>query len=120
MATKTKPAPREHDKLPLEPLWVLAHGRSDLPALATADGTEWRLTFNTRLFAEMVGVHERTVNRWKNDGMRIPWDTADLAACRLGMHPCEVWGSDWWALAGGDEDFAPLDDVDLALAPTAS
>ena len=44
--------------------------------------------------ASVLGVTRRTIVRWKIIGLDC-W-TADKAAVRLGLHPCEVWGDAWW------------------------
>lgn len=35
-----------------------------------------------------------TIHRYRRMG--IPLSRADEWACRLGMHPCELWGDAWW------------------------
>lgn len=48
-----------------------------------------------RMVAEACGVARRTVLRWRRHG--LTWDTADKAACALGLHPSAVWRGEWWA-----------------------
>lgn len=44
--------------------------------------------------AEAAGVSTRTIRRWKMGG-RIPSVLADRVACRLGMHPSELF-DEWY------------------------
>ena len=47
--------------------------------------------------ASLCGVARETVYRWR-DGTTTtitPGD-ADRMAIRMGMHPAEIWGDDWW------------------------
>lgn len=43
--------------------------------------------------ATTFGVQRRQIQRWKHDG--IPVDAADRAALTIGLHPLNVWGSEW-------------------------
>lgn len=51
-------------------------------------------------FADAIGANRRHVADALDHGVR--WQTADRWACRLGVHPSEIW-SDWF------------DNVDLAV-----
>ena len=55
--------------------------------------------FNHATLALVLGVQRSEVARFVRTG--VPERRADEFACRLGFHPCEVWGAAWWAL--GDE-----------------
>jgi len=46
----------------------------------------------TPAVAELLGVTDRTVWRWRQTGLMR--STADEVATRLGLHPLEVW-PDW-------------------------
>lgn len=50
------------------------------------------------VLAELLGISQRTVMRWKRDG--VPVCQADRAACALGRNPLEVWGDGWWNPTG--------------------
>ena len=76
--------------LPVEPLYELARRKAD-----TADFTQVE-------FANMIGVSERALHRWRERG-GIPWTTADEAAIAIGLHPMLVWG-DAWLNVKGDYD----------------
>lgn len=41
-----------------------------------------------------LGVHSRQVYRWRAGG--LSWQKADELAVRIGLHPFDVWGRDWW------------------------
>lgn len=43
--------------------------------------------------AARLRVSRPTINRWRAVG--IIWSHADEAACRLGLHPSEIW-PDWY------------------------
>lgn len=43
-----------------------------------------------------LGVHPRQVYRWRHEG--LAWERADELAVRIGMHPLNVWGTDWTGL----------------------
>lgn len=45
--------------------------------------------------AEILGVADRTVSRWRN-GQQVAEATADKVAIHLGYHPCLLW-AEWWA-----------------------
>lgn len=47
-----------------------------------------------RELADILGVERQTLRRWKETG--VPLLKADRLACKLGMHPAEIWGEDWW------------------------
>lgn len=52
--------------------------------------------------AELMGVTERTIERWVENGITSPY-TADEWAWKIkGVHPLTVWGPAW--LAGVDTD----------------
>lgn len=51
--------------------------------------------------ADMLGVARRSILRWKADGLS-PW-LADDVARRAGLHPLEVWGTDWEDACRDDE-----------------
>jgi hypothetical protein len=53
----------------------------------------------------MIGFSSRNVTRWRSNGGNIPWESADKAACKLGLHPSLVWGDEWWNVKG---DFAQI------------
>ena len=46
--------------------------------------------------AEVCGVSLRSVARWKAGAVRMDDYTADKVAINLGLHPCLIWGDDWW------------------------
>lgn len=52
------------------------------------------------LLAEACGVGHGTVRQWARRGMT--WDTADKAACALGLHPASVW-DDWFERVPDEE-----------------
>ncbi len=80
--------------LPIEPLRAIAAAQADRHADTEATGG-----FTQRLFADMIGMTDRSVTRWMQDG-RIPWSSADEAAVALGLHPALVWGDAWWDVKG--------------------
>lgn len=41
--------------------------------------------------------------RAKRAGTITVWQ-ADRLACALGVHPCELWGEDWWADVDLDDE----------------
>lgn len=77
--------------LPFAPL--IPHARAaavELPSMQDRG----RLDGGTRC-ALAVGTSHQQWRRWLTTG-RIQRAVADRAACRLGMHPAEIWGDDWW------------------------
>lgn len=58
--------------------------------------------FTLTTLALVLGVQRSEVGRFLRAG--VPERRADDFACRLGFHPCEVWGAAWWALADGSID----------------
>ena len=49
-----------------------------------------------RSCAEQLGVTMRTVIRYRKDGLSL--DQADRVAFALGLHPFDLWASDYYAL----------------------
>ena len=47
--------------------------------------------------ARVLGVADRTIMRWRHEGMRIHFNTADRLALHLGFMPWEIWGWDTYA-----------------------
>ena len=45
------------------------------------------------MLADLTGINRRTIQRWPERGLR-PFD-ADQVACALGMHPIEIWPTEW-------------------------
>lgn len=66
--------PCDPARLPLAPLAQLEPNRSAL--------------------ARRVGCARRTVARWAHAGLMPA--VADEVAARLGLHPADIWGDDWW------------------------
>jgi hypothetical protein len=42
----------------------------------------------------------RSIARYKHNG--LTWEAADEWACKLGYHPLEIWGQNWFAVGGLD------------------
>lgn len=62
-------------------------------------------SFTDGMCAEMLGVSARQVQRWLTED-RLTVSYADrLAIRRLGVHPSEIWGSEW-ARPGRYDDVA--------------
>lgn len=97
------------DRFPIEPLEALA--RQMYPDEETRPWSD-------RAFGEMIGVAGRTVGRWRAAGGHIPWDAADLAAVRLGLHPMILWPERWMALrqASDAELREAWDAIDATMA----
>ncbi|HET6963631.1 MAG TPA: helix-turn-helix domain-containing protein [Acidimicrobiales bacterium] len=72
-----KGRPGEPRPFAFAPLEKVA-GEGKVLGLARAMGLKWR----------------EYVYRWRARGLSV-WE-ADVLACRLGMHPSEVWGDLWW------------------------
>lgn len=54
--------------------------------------------------AEMFGVSTKTVQRWNAGVATLQLTTAERIADRLGRHPVEIWGAEYYALFDdGDE-----------------
>jgi hypothetical protein len=66
------------DRVPYQPLldWAKAELRSPDPSM--------------RDVARLFGVDAHAPKRWANNGIPI-WN-ADRLACRMGLHPTEIWG----------------------------
>lgn len=65
---------------------------------------------NAHKLAVVLGCASGDIWRWLAGG--VTWTAADRLAVRLGYHPAEVWGADWWAL----DDVETPDPVELAAA----
>lgn len=76
-----------------------------LEAISTTDitsGGQLRSGCSHLRQAELLGVVSAQLYRWKRYG--LTWVQADSLAVRIGEHPSNVWGRDWWAI---------VDEVDL-------
>lgn len=63
-----------------------------------------RIGGSVRTQADMLGVHQRQVSRWRSYGLSD--DQADRCALAAGLHPREVWPG-WDDVA----ETAPLEEV---------
>lgn len=48
--------------------------------------------------ADRLGVASTTIEKWQRRGLRL--NAAEDLAARLGFHPAEVWGDDYWRACG--------------------
>lgn len=50
--------------------------------------------------AERLGVNVGTLVKWRasEGNATIHYSRADKIAIRLGVHPSQMWGRDWWSL----------------------
>lgn len=55
-----------------------------------------------KVLAELIGVDVVAVQTYLY--RPISWSLADRIACALGLHPAELWGDDWWAVARAYEE----------------
>lgn len=85
-------------KLPIAPVLALV---DSYPTGRAMDDPEYG---KQSLLAAVTGASRRAIVRWATDG--IPYWAADELAVRLGCHPHDLWGPDWYA-------------VDCALCGTA-
>lgn len=60
----------------------------------------WSDDTSIRSIARQLGIERATIHRWKYKNIHISRWEADRLAIRAGVHPAEVWGSQWWL----DED----------------
>lgn len=89
---------RTFASLPFDALWDEARDRASNPSAAGVG-------FTAVQFAEMVGHNVKAVNRWAASG-RVPWLSADRAACSMGLHPWTVWGDEWLNVKGDYDQIA--------------
>jgi transcriptional regulator with XRE-family HTH domain len=55
--------------------------------------------------ASLCGVSRVTVYRWRRgESASIAVHDADRIAIRLGMHPAQLWGDDWWDIPAPTTD----------------
>ena len=84
-------------RLPFEPLSRYLQHRHDI-----AD-EDWK----TSVICHVTDVSRRRVETWRAGG--IPVDSADDIAIRCaGVHPCLIWGEDWWRLPIPDDEYGPV------------
>lgn len=50
--------------------------------------------------ARLLGIDAAAVGRCQHKG--LTWSCADAWSVRLGFHPADLWGDDWWAVGAGD------------------
>jgi hypothetical protein len=50
---------------------------------------------SNRLVGNVLGITASAVTKLRRRGVVSIW-TADRYATRLGVHPCLIWGDDWW------------------------
>lgn len=80
--------------VPLAPLEAIARAGYE-------KGEDNKDEWSDRKFAALIGVSNRAVGRWRAAGGIVPWQSADLAAVALGLHPLSVWPERWLALDRG-------------------
>lgn len=51
--------------------------------------------------ARRLGVHHKQVHRWRANGLTVR--AAEDVADRLGAHPSDIWGSQYWAAIADGE-----------------
>lgn len=83
-----------HVRLEFRPLWRQVFLRFDEPIWDRF----WQNGFTMSMCADLLDVARETLQIWKRDG--VPVYSADKAAVRLGLHPVEIWGADWWQAIG--------------------
>lgn len=49
--------------------------------------------------AEILQLNRTTVSNYRNNKVLIRFEFADELACRLGLHPLNIWGDDWLKIA---------------------
>ena len=64
---------------------------------------EARAGLHLSALARALGRHRPQLYRWRAHGLTV--DQADGLALRLGLHPVEIWGEDWWRVT-----LAPIDE----------
>lgn len=83
--------------LPVGPLLAAAHARAaGIDPRCARDGAT-AVAVPDRLLGEVLGVQRSAVTKLRSRGSVNAW-TADRYATRLGLHPAEVWGNDWWSV----------------------
>jgi hypothetical protein len=87
--------------LPLEPLerWARAHLAP--ASQAVADQVEPG-DVSVGTIADAIGFARGTIHSWRRRS-GIPLYSADQVACRLGMHPVDLW-PDWYSISDGPSD----------------
>ena len=55
----------------------------------------WPEDTHASLIAESLGVGRGTVQRWRAGGTNFTDIEADMYACRIGLHPANIWRN--WA-----------------------
>lgn len=86
----------DRPRLPFAPL------ESYIVWLLRRDGLEPTV----RAIAEKLGVGDQVVHSYRKRGDMMP-DRADVMAVCAGVHPCYIWGDDWWDACAVD---ARIDD----------
>ncbi len=89
----SRSGPKRAARLSMDPLLELAAAGMPAP--------------NARKLAVVLHCSPTDIWRWLAHG--VTWTAADRLAVRLGYHPAEVWGADWWAL---DDGMSPGGDID--------
>jgi hypothetical protein len=88
---------RKRDRLPVEPLVAVLNRRVVMmegPANEQRRKNRHRVAGLGSAMPILTGRHARQLYRWRSEG-GIPVNDADEIACRLGMHPIELWPDEW-------------------------
>lgn len=80
MSSRTKKKPLSSFSLPPAPLLSM-----------------WEEGTSNTVVAEACGTTRNAVRRWHENGVHPV--VADRVCARLGLHPADVWGDDWWRIA---------------------
>ena len=46
--------------------------------------------------ADTLGTGREAVYKWLSNNTRFDAWQADRFACRIGLHPANIWGDQWW------------------------
>lgn len=57
----------------------------------------WEEGTSSTVVAEACGTTRSSIRRWQETGLNPI--VADRVCARLGLHPADVWGDDWWRIA---------------------
>jgi hypothetical protein len=86
-----RPDERRMPRLPLDPLEARLRARLHVqPGRRTRSAPNDQRWASLEQLACLCGVEKRTYERWARAGS-VPFWRADEIACRLGIHPAELW-----------------------------
>lgn len=78
--------------------------RSKGALLSTEEICQFVGEMENEIVAELLKINKTTVRKWRAKPTKINRFTADEYALRLGVHPSQIWGNQWYQIPFNNDD----------------